>query len=234
MQKRLLLLFGTTAILLVGIVGVLGFAHAFARIEEGKRCFAGLMHAQWPKWVGCAMAAHENLAGGLIAGAGALIAALIAADAVWQQIQDARSQVAIAEQRRQYLESFSLVRALHYYSGLIHFFEVAEGPYHLKYINGLDAIYKSGNLVPFFGSLPAEHQNLTRDAWERLSNLNNALTRSRESSTDDAASTSAINAGLGDVLADLLSYRRFVQKRLAEMGHPQPAARNEAGEQAAK
>jgi hypothetical protein len=56
---------------------------------------------QFPlKWLGYAMAAHEKLAGGLIAGGGALLAAWWAAAAVWQQIEDARAQVKLAERRR--------------------------------------------------------------------------------------------------------------------------------------
>jgi hypothetical protein len=46
--------------LIVGVIGLLGFAHANA--VGGTRCFIGFAHAQWPKWIGCAMAAHENSA----------------------------------------------------------------------------------------------------------------------------------------------------------------------------
>ena len=52
------------------------------------------------KWVGCAIAAHEGLAAGLVGAGGALLAAIIAADSVWQQIVDARQQVQIADQCR--------------------------------------------------------------------------------------------------------------------------------------
>jgi hypothetical protein len=41
-------------------------------------------------WLGCAMAAHENLAGGLIGGGGALFAAWLAGSVVREQIQDER------------------------------------------------------------------------------------------------------------------------------------------------
>jgi hypothetical protein len=44
------------------------------------------------RWIGCAMAAHENLAGGLIGGAGALFAAWLAASAVREQIADERKR----------------------------------------------------------------------------------------------------------------------------------------------
>jgi hypothetical protein len=50
-----------------------------------KRCFENFGTAQWPKWIGCAMAAHESLAAGLIGAGGALLAAWLAYSAVQQQ-----------------------------------------------------------------------------------------------------------------------------------------------------
>jgi hypothetical protein len=109
-------------------------------LDEGKRCFPSFLHAQWPKWIGCAMAAHENLAGGLTGGAGALLAALIAADAVWQQIRDAREQIDIAEQRRQAAELYSFERVVEYYSRLLRPFDEAGGTEKIKYVNGLNTL----------------------------------------------------------------------------------------------
>ena len=70
------------------VVGLLAFAHAFANLEGKPRCFPDFIHAQWPKWIGCAMAAHEDLSGGLIASAGALFAAWLAFSSVQRQLRD--------------------------------------------------------------------------------------------------------------------------------------------------
>jgi hypothetical protein len=71
------------------IILVLAFAHAWApevAPDLSKRCFESFKGAQWPKWIGCAMAAHENLAGGLIGAAGALFAAWLAYSVFQQQL----------------------------------------------------------------------------------------------------------------------------------------------------
>lgn len=88
----------------LAVVGVLGFVHTYANLTEDKRCVA-VVPAQWLEWSGCIIAAHDTLAAGLIGAAGALLAAVIAADAVWRQIMDLRN----AEQRR----TNSLAASLH-------------------------------------------------------------------------------------------------------------------------
>jgi hypothetical protein len=200
------------------VIAILAFAHAFAILDADKRCFPGFVHAQWPKWIGCAMAAHENLAGGLIAAAGALLAAIIAADAVWQQIRDARDQVAIAESRQHARETFSFRRVVEYYSRLLRPFDQAEGGEDIKYVNGLNALFKTGNLVPFFGSLPDHEQHLARDAWERLSNLNYALGELQKqignSGAIDTRSRAEINAGIREVVKSMHEFRASAEKEL--------------------
>lgn len=81
------------------IIGALAFAHAWAP-DDAKvaRCFVDIASSQFPKWLGCAMAAHENLAGGLIGGGGALLAAWIAASIVREQINDDRRRERQARQ----------------------------------------------------------------------------------------------------------------------------------------
>lgn len=75
-------------------MAVLAFAHAWApaRIDaqNAARCFTDFAHSKFPMWLGCAMAAHENLAGGIIATAGALFAAWLAYSALQDQIGMAR------------------------------------------------------------------------------------------------------------------------------------------------
>jgi methyl-accepting chemotaxis protein len=91
-------------VLLLVIVGVLGFVHAFS---TGTHCFSTFASAQFPKWVGCAMGAHENLAGGLIGLGGALFAAWLAYSGAQDQLrklnQDARetSRLRAVERRDQ-------------------------------------------------------------------------------------------------------------------------------------
>jgi hypothetical protein len=67
-------------------VGILVFADATAIPDEVKRCAPSVWQSQWPRYLGCAMTAHEGLAGGLIAAAGALFAAWLAFDAIQEQI----------------------------------------------------------------------------------------------------------------------------------------------------
>jgi hypothetical protein len=63
-----------------------------------EKCFpSGFLHAQWPKWIWCTFAAHESLTAGLLSAAGALIAACIAAYAVWLQL---RASIQIREEDR--------------------------------------------------------------------------------------------------------------------------------------
>jgi hypothetical protein len=73
-------------------VGILGFDDATAIAEHGKQCAPSIWQSQWPRYIGCAAAAHEGLAGGLVGAAGALFAAWLAFDAIQEQI----GQVGIA------------------------------------------------------------------------------------------------------------------------------------------
>jgi anti-sigma factor RsiW len=75
--------------LAVIVILILAFAHAGAlqaTPDLSKRCFETFGTAQWPKWIGCAMAAHETLAAGLVGAAGALFAAWLAYSAVQRQL----------------------------------------------------------------------------------------------------------------------------------------------------
>jgi hypothetical protein len=85
------LLFGiiTATSLIVLVVALLGFADAWS-IQPGTRCFEAFATSQFPKWIGCTMAAHEGLAGGLIGAAGALFAAWLAFSGIQRQISEER------------------------------------------------------------------------------------------------------------------------------------------------
>lgn len=206
-------------LLLVGLILILGLVHAYA-IKEPGQCFGGAFsHAQWPRWIWCAMSAHEGLAGGLIGAAGALIAAVIAAAVVWQQLQFERYKFRVGERRREQIELYGLERVVDYYKRLLQVFDQAQGHENIKFVNGLDAIYKSGRLVAFFGVLPAEHQGLVRDVWERLSNLNYALTESRKngaSGVGDLRAREAINTGISEVVSDMRKHLALAESAVVE------------------
>jgi hypothetical protein len=87
--KRVALFVLFVIALLAGIVGVLLWAQ-LGTTETTKSCAAIPLHL----WIGCAMAAHENLAGGLIGAAGALIAGLLAWRGLRDQIDAAEANVA--------------------------------------------------------------------------------------------------------------------------------------------
>jgi hypothetical protein len=86
--------------LILSIVGLLAFAHAHAHLSGEARCFVTLGNAQWPKWIGCAMAAHENLAGGLIGLAGAIFAAWLAYSGAQDQLRSTNKQLRAAARLR--------------------------------------------------------------------------------------------------------------------------------------
>jgi hypothetical protein len=71
--------------------------------DKSKSC-SGL---NW-RWFGCAMAVHEDLAGGLIGGGGALFAAWLAASVVREQIADERKRDRERKEQQRLLELDSL------------------------------------------------------------------------------------------------------------------------------
>jgi hypothetical protein len=75
------------------VLVMLSFADSYAVDTVAKRCALGFAKSKWPMYIGCAMAAHEDLAAGLIGGAGALFAAWLA----YLSVQD---QFSIEENRR--------------------------------------------------------------------------------------------------------------------------------------
>ena len=101
--------------LLVGVgltvltVVILAFVDATA-MEDVKRCAPSIWQSQWPKYIGCAAAAHEGLAGGLVGAAGALFAAWLAFDAIQQQLGEERQRVHEERQRQDRLQAEELER----------------------------------------------------------------------------------------------------------------------------
>jgi len=80
------------ASLIIIVVGILSFADSFAINEAGRRCATNFGKSKWPMHIGCAMAGHEDLAAGLLGGAGALFAAWLAFDAIQEQLTEERQR----------------------------------------------------------------------------------------------------------------------------------------------
>jgi hypothetical protein len=85
------------AVLLGLAVLALAFADAWDSVLPGSttraKCFETFWSAQWPKWIGCAMAAHESLAAGLIGLWAAILAAWLAYSGIQKQIEEDRKNV---------------------------------------------------------------------------------------------------------------------------------------------
>lgn len=94
-------------VLMAIVVGILAFVDVTAMTEDAKRCAPTILQSQWPKYVGCTMAAHEGLAGGLIGAAGALFAAWLAFDAIQEQMaaeKELREREQVKEDERRRLQ----------------------------------------------------------------------------------------------------------------------------------
>jgi hypothetical protein len=74
-------------LLVATTIALLAFTTAWT---PAPRCFTDIAHSQFPKWLGCAIATHETLAGSLIAAGGALFAAWLAFVGLQDQIGLAR------------------------------------------------------------------------------------------------------------------------------------------------
>jgi hypothetical protein len=80
-------------LLLATTIALLAFAAAWTP-ETMPRCFADFAHSQFPKWLGCAFATHETLAGGLFAAGGALFGA-------WLAFVGLQDQIGLAQKNEQ-------------------------------------------------------------------------------------------------------------------------------------
>ena len=215
------------------VVFILAFAHAFAHLKDHNitSCFAeGFGKAQWPGWIGCAIAAHESLAAGLISSAVAILGAVIAADAVWQQIKHTRQQIKdnrqkiqdgddrrdlLAKQRLE-LERTNIQRVVGYYSRLLQPFDEAQGTDDNAYMKSLNRLARSGNLTQFYGSLPSELRPVVRDAYERLKQLNVAVNNfQKKVGEPDLTDPSEINESVRTMVEKLRERCSHAQKELA-------------------
>jgi len=92
----------TGAVLFCSLVAVvillLAFAHSWAPSGgQAARCYGDFLHAKYPMSLGCIMAAHETLAGGLIAAAAAIFGAWLAFSGLKEQIAILQRQIAMEQ-----------------------------------------------------------------------------------------------------------------------------------------
>ncbi len=87
-KRRIIWALSIGALLIAIVVGILTFVDLTVPVEETKRCTLSIWQSQWPKYIGCVIGVHEDLAAGLIGGAGALFAAWLAWAAVQEQLFD--------------------------------------------------------------------------------------------------------------------------------------------------
>jgi hypothetical protein len=216
MSKRILI--GALIAIFVFVL-ILAFAHAYDPPGGQKPCFAGgFWHAQWPKWIGCAIAAHENLVGGLFGSAAALGAVLIAlhkfqvAEERREKLEERREK---REQRRERLEQKDIQRVVDYYSRLLQPFDKASPTDVIDYDDILNKAFATGKFSPI-SSGPTEYRPDARDVWERLRALNNALKRGKGGKPD----TKEICESIKVVVMDMHQYRKAAQEDLASRETP--------------
>jgi hypothetical protein len=105
-------------ILFVALLGVavlaLAFAHAWdANVGSRAKCFETFRTAQWPKWIGCAMAAHESLAAGLIGLWAAIFAASLAYSGIQMQIEEDRQKAVLTQISAKATAAIAITQAIH-------------------------------------------------------------------------------------------------------------------------
>lgn len=184
---RILTGLAVAGVLAAIIIAVLAFVHAWApeRSEEANvaRCFMDIASSQFPKWLGCAMAAHQNLAGGLIGGGGALLAAWIAASIVREQINDDRRRERQARQHEVKREISALTASRNALEDAQHTFwdqwEVMRGR-KWQNVEALARVGALGKLNPLLGPAPSHPdgiaaQNLLASLHTLAAELQKAL-----------------------------------------------------------
>jgi hypothetical protein len=100
------------ATLIVSVIALLAFAEAWSQAKE-TRCFVSIAKSQFPKWLGCAMSAHEGLAGGLVGAAGALFAGWLAFASVQRQIDEQKVEKEKAQASSKLAATMALTQPMH-------------------------------------------------------------------------------------------------------------------------
>jgi hypothetical protein len=127
---------------------------------------------QFPKWFGCVLSNHENLAGGLIAAGGALFAAWWAATVIFAQMRIQEQEREKANQQKAEEDTENLQALIGYYDRLLTPFDsVEQHPSRLFYFNGFDDLVTSGDLVPFNRDGPRPLSDQALMMWQRLTEM---------------------------------------------------------------
>jgi hypothetical protein len=100
-------------ILVALVVLILVFADSYSVKETTERCSPSFAKSKWPLYLGCAMAAHEGLAGGLLGAAGALFAAWLAFDAIQEQFTEERERRKIEQAEAKEAAVLCVTPAIH-------------------------------------------------------------------------------------------------------------------------
>jgi hypothetical protein len=97
---RWLTIVAVASALTLAVISLLAFAQTYAPLDGAPRCFKNLGSSQFPKWIGCVMATHQDLAGGLIGFASAIFAAWLAYSGAQDQLRNANEQSRKSERLR--------------------------------------------------------------------------------------------------------------------------------------
>ncbi len=140
------------------IYAVLGLA------ELGTFPHANVCGLQFPLWFGCVLSSHQSLAGGLIAAAGALLAARLAARLIWEQMALQRADMAARElqwQQSSLADTEDHIRLLErtrkILEAVLHRLDAASEPW--PALAALLAAYRDG-LLQYAGGLDGEAATL--------------------------------------------------------------------------
>jgi len=197
--------------LLTIIFGALFLANSFNGAKEPVRCAL-----QFPKWAGCVMAAHENLAGGLIAGFLALFAAWWAATVLYEQMrrEDEKRQI---ELRRQTTEDQMNASALIVYLDLLMspFDHVGGAPG--AWMIAWDELIFSGRAISFNRPGPAPYHLSAISIAQRVSEISRNVDDHRaqvtKSNMQNASQEAKISKGIESLVHDIRGLRTVVFER---------------------
>jgi hypothetical protein len=122
-------------LLVATTIALLAFTTAWTPVGS-PRCFTDIAHSQFPKWLGCAIATHETLAGSLIAAGGALFAA-------WLAFVGLQDQIGLARKNEREAKRLAIEKKIQDAAADWSLVEIASG-----YVNALAEEFPPSNLGP--------------------------------------------------------------------------------------
>ncbi len=136
--------------LFLGVIAMLALTHAAVPEPRCTRAF--------PRWIGCVVSRHENLAGGLVAAAGMIFAAWLVWTGIRDQLEDSRRGRLEAKLQGLRWREQELVRHLRgllhsrdYVGRLSRAFEGADRDGASSFMERLLRLEKAGDLIPYQG-----------------------------------------------------------------------------------